>query len=128
MRFKMNNRTWYIKEVSKKFLDEKYPGGEDGEIFGITDYQEQIIYIWEDLHDEQKTQTLIHELTHCYIGCYMSFEDMSWHVDVICNMVANSHFIINDIVTTYTQYKNSQFIVSDEIIIQEEPKSIVKFV
>ena len=37
----------------------------------------------------------------------MSFEDMSWHQDVICNMVANSHFIINDIVTTYTQYKKS---------------------
>lgn len=128
MKFEMNNRTWYIKEVSKQFLDEKYPSADDGEIFGITDYQEQIIYIWEDLHDEQKTQTLIHELTHCYIGCYMSFEDMSWHVDVICNMVANSHFIINDIMRTYAQYKNSQSIVLDEIIKQEELKSVVKFV
>ena len=108
MKFKMNERNWEIKEVSKQFLDEKYPSAGDGMIFGTTDYQEQIIYLWEELHEEQKRQTLIHELVHCYIGCYMSFEDMEWHEDVICNMVANSHFIINDIVTTYTQYKKSQ--------------------
>ena len=98
-----------IKNVSKEYakgtkaidsLDLKI---NDGEIFGITDYQEQIIYIWGDLHKEQKTQTLIHELTRCYIGCYMSFEDMEWHVDVICNMVANSHYMINDIVNTYKE-------------------------
>ena len=101
MKFKMNERNWEIKEVSKQFLDEKYATVEDGEMFGITDYQEQIIYLWEELHKEQKRQTLIHELVHCYIGCYMSFEDMEWHQDVICNMVANSHDIIHRIVEDY---------------------------
>lgn len=105
MKFEMNNRTWYIKEVSKQFLDEKYATVEDGEMFGITDYQEQIIYLWEELHQEQKRQTLIHELTHCYIGCYMSFEDMEWHVDVICNLVGNSHDIIHEIVKNYFNLK-----------------------
>lgn len=116
MKFKMNERNWEIKEVSKQFLDEKYATVEDGEMFGITDYQEQIIYLWEELHEEQKRQTLIHELVHCYIGCYMSFEDMEWHQDVICNMVANSHDIIHRIVEDYIRFKTKPLITPEEFV------------
>lgn len=105
MRFTINNRTWEIIELSKEEMDKEYPSEGEGEVYGLCDYTNQKICIWKDLHQEQKRQTLIHELTHCYIGCYMSFEDMVWHVDVICNLVGNSHDIIHEIVENYFNLK-----------------------
>ena len=106
MKFKINNRTWEIKELSqdeirKHFIEYKYDGeiGE-GKYYGQTYYDEQIIYLDKDLHPEQKRQTLLHELTHCYIGCYL-FSSKQYLEEDVCNICACSHDIIHKIVDDY---------------------------
>ena len=76
MEFKINNRSWVIEEVSEVFLKEILQNKilDDEKITmanGLTDFQKQIIYLNEDLHIDQKRQTLLHELMHCYIRTFI---------------------------------------------------------
>ena len=102
MKFKMNDREWEIKEVEQKEL-QKLEKDEDerNTYYGLTVYDKQMIYIWNELHPEQKRQTLIHELFHCYVGCYYSFQETVYTEELVCNLVGNSHDIIHEIVEEY---------------------------
>ena len=110
MKFKMNDRTWEIielsqEEIRKKYKEYKYDGEpQDGRYFGLTYMDSQKIYIDKDLHIEQKRQTLLHELMHCYIGCYL-FNHDNYTEEHICNISANSHDIIHKIVDDYFKEK-----------------------
>lgn len=102
MKFKMNNREWEIEEIEQERFFPTSDEKEQGNCFGLCDYEQQKIYLWKDLCREQKRQTLMHELLHCYIGSYISFEDIdSFNEDVMCNISANSHDIIHEIVEEY---------------------------
>lgn len=101
MKFEMNGRNWEIKEIPQEMFEPTNPE-EGGNCFGSCCYDEQIIYLWNKLHKQQKRETLMHELMHCYIGCYLSFEDVgNYPEDVLCNISANSHDIIHKIVEDY---------------------------
>lgn len=107
MKFKMNDRTWEIKELSQEEIrqhikDYKYDGepSETGKYYGQTYFDEQIIYIDKDLHIEQKRQTLMHELMHCYIGCYL-YDFKNFDEENVCNISANAHDMIHKIVEDY---------------------------
>ena len=103
MKFKINDRDWEIVEASQSKMCEVEGIQEDptNKFFGLCCYDSQIIYIWENLHPQQKRETLLHELFHCYMGVYCSFEDMQWNIDIICNLVGNSHDIIHKIADDY---------------------------
>lgn len=102
MKFKINNRTWTIEEVSQEKLREEAEDKEGkGWYHGLTVYSKQKIYIWCDMNKEAKRQTLIHELLHCYIGVYCSFQDMNYTEEMLCNIGSNSHDIIHDITEDY---------------------------
>ena len=106
-KFKMNNRDWEIEELSQeemreKFKDYKYDGEpQAGKYFGLTYQDAQKIYLDRDLHIQQKKQTLMHELMHCYIGCYLFDNFEKYSVEDLCNISANSHDIIHYIVEDY---------------------------
>ena len=104
MDFFMNNRKWEIKEISQKELHDLY-GEEynefDSKYFGVTCPENQIIYLWKDINLSQKRKTLIHELTHCYLFSYISFNDINFSVDDFCDINGNSHDIIHKIVEDY---------------------------
>lgn len=110
MNFKMNNRNWTIIELSQDEIKEhmnnyKYDGpAQLGRYFGQTYYDEQIIYLDKNLHIEQKKQTLMHELMHCYIGCFLFENSKDYSEEDLCNISANSHDIIHEIVSSY--FKN----------------------
>lgn len=107
MKFEINNRKWEIIEVSQDeirqhILDYKYDGvPEIGRYYGQTYYSEQKIYLDKDLHIEQKKQTLLHELMHCYIGCYLFQNSRDYTEEELCNISANSHDIIHEIIKKY---------------------------
>jgi Zn-dependent peptidase ImmA (M78 family) len=100
--FEMNGRKWKIEEVPQDMFEATEPLQKGEYCFGTCCYESQTIYLWKDLHPEQKRATLMHELLHCYIGCYLSFEDLgNFPEDVVCNICANSHDIIHKIVEDY---------------------------
>jgi len=102
MKFKINDRDWEIIEVDQNKMRElEKDDNERNEYYGLTVYNEQIIYLWEKLPKQQKRQTLIHELFHCYLGVYVSFQDLNLTEEVVCNLTANSHDIIHKIVEDY---------------------------
>ncbi len=107
MKFKMNNREWEIIELSQDeirqhIIDYKYDGEpDDGKYYGQTYFDEQKIYIDKNLHKEQKKQTLIHELGHCYIGCYITHQNKSYDEEDAVNLISNSYDVIHEIVERY---------------------------
>jgi Zn-dependent peptidase ImmA (M78 family) len=102
----MNNRDWEIKEISQEMFEPTTDPKEQGDCFGLCAYNEQVIYLWKELHQQQKRATLMHELLHCYIGSYLSFEDIgNYSEDVMCNICANSHDIIHEITEQYFNSK-----------------------
>lgn len=102
MQFKMNGRTFTIKKVSKNEMwgdagEAKKP---DKDYLGKLNAYTQEIWLSEDLSPEQEIITLIHELTHCYIWSYGISCD-SYNEEDICDINANSHIIINEILKQY---------------------------
>ena len=72
MKFEINNREWVIREASQEDLKLEQ-GDIEGTYFGLTIPSKQKILIWEELDKTQKRQTLMHELMHCYVCNYISF-------------------------------------------------------
>ncbi len=107
--FRMNNREWKILEISqdemKKILKD-YDGKVEnyGQYFGSTFTKNQVIYLDKDMHRDQKRQTLLHELMHCYIYNYL-FELETLNLENLCDISACSHDIIHEIVENY--FKNT---------------------
>lgn len=108
MKFKINGRTWKIKELSQEEIrqhkaDYKYDGNvaETGKYYGETYFDEQTIYLDKDLHEEQKRFTLMHELGHCYIGTFICHQDKQYNEEEVVDLISNSHYIIHKIVEDY---------------------------
>ena len=111
MKFKINNREWEIIELSQeeiKTIQNKRRNNEEEDLksvdtryFGLCLFDCQTIYLDKDLHDETKKQSLRHELMHCYINVFINHEEMTFSEEMICNISANSHDIINEIVEEY---------------------------
>lgn len=102
MKFKMNGRNWQIQEVTQEEIKQIDGNVEEvGSIFGLTCYEKQTIYLWKDVVYEKKRETLMHELLHCYLDCYVSFQNMRYDEEIMCHISANSHDIIHKIVEDY---------------------------
>ncbi len=105
MKFKINNREWKIIELSQEEIRQKiknYDGTieETGQYFGTTHPKYQVIYIDKNLHIQQKRQTLLHELMHCYLVSYL-FDMNNLTEENLCDISACSHDIIHEIVESY---------------------------
>lgn len=95
--------------MQKHFKDYKWDGyPQKGKYFGLTYFDEQKIYIDKDLHVQQKVQTLLHELMHCYIGSYLSCsQEQMFNEELICDISANSHIMISNIICKYFNINKS---------------------
>lgn len=111
MEFTINNRKWKILEVNQKeMFDETDETDETDEkigyYYGKCLMYKQIIYLDKDLPFETKRKTLLHELMHCFINCYITHLDKKYEEEDLCDMVANSHDIIHKIVEGYFKNEN----------------------
>ena len=109
MKFKMNNRTWEIIEKSQEEM-KKYMNctNEETFYFGLCIRDKQQIWLCKEVCEEQKKQSLIHELTHCYITCYICMQVDSLHEEYVCDICANSHDIIHEIIENYFKKPKEQ--------------------
>lgn len=108
MKFLMNNREWEIKEISKSDIIEIYEKETKQEtmtVYGITKFENNMIYLNEEMCYEMKRQTLMHELMHCYIKEFISLSMEEFDDECLCNISANSHDIIHQIVEDYFKEK-----------------------
>lgn len=106
MKFKINNKTWIIKELSqeemKAELKKHYDVVEsNGKYFGLTYADIQTIFLDKDLCEERKRSTLLHELGHCYILTFITHQDRNYNEEDIADIISNSHDIIRNIVDKY---------------------------
>ena len=99
--FRINRSDYVIKEVSQEELLKTIVDEEDGYYYGQTRFPIQTIFIDKDLSYERKKKTLYHELMHVYIREYLTTRDISPNEEVMCDISANSHDIIHDIVEDY---------------------------
>ena len=100
MKFEINNKIYEIKEVSQEEL-QKEQGEIEGTYFGLTIPSKQEIWLWKELKREQKRQTLLHELFHCYSFNYLTFNAIDFKEDDWADVSANSHDIIHKITEDY---------------------------
>ena len=104
MEFEMNNKKWEIEEADQEFLHKLYNEEyvEDGDYYlGSTVPTKNKVYIYKELDMEQKKKTLMHELMHCYLFSFVSFNPVNFSIDDFCDLSANSHDIIHKIVEDY---------------------------
>lgn len=103
MKFEINGRKYKILEKNKEemFGVCKDVNKENGrEYLGLHFPAKNEIWLLSTLEKGQKKKTLMHELMHCYIWCYISdFESLN--EEDICDISANSHEIIHKIVEQY---------------------------
>lgn len=110
-KFKINNRDWTIIEETQeqiKTIQNKRKANEsenikslDTRYYGITYCDICTIYIDQDLSQNVKKSTLIHELTHCYIDNYITHTYESYSEEDVADIVSNSYDIIHEIVDKY---------------------------
>ena len=80
MKFKMNDREWIIKEVEQNELCSAHNDfSGDGCYYGITFPSIQEIWLYKDIKKETKKKTLYHELMHCYLFTYVSFNNIDFY-------------------------------------------------
>lgn len=111
MKFRINNCKWIIKEVSqeemKNEMKDRYERKiesepvDNGRYFGLTYHDTHIILLDKELPQDRKKKTLLHELTHCYIGSFITHMEKTYCEEDICDIVANSYDTIKDIVEKY---------------------------
>lgn len=101
MEFLINNRKWKILEVSQKEMLEE-DEEKNGYYYGKCLIYKQMIYLDKDLPFETKRKTLLHELIHCYLSSYITLNYLNnTSEDIWCDISANSHDIIHEIVEKY---------------------------
>lgn len=105
MKFIMNNRDWEIKEKDEKEMQD-YMNDKENSYFGLTIRSEQQIWLNKDLAKGQKRQTLMHELMHCYVSCFISLQELTYNEESICDISANAHDIIEEITRDYFNTKD----------------------
>lgn len=105
--FKMNENDWKIVSIDKQYLIDRYNSEHEEKCyyaFGLTDYPKQTIYINEELDEQLRIRTMIHELTHCYLWEY-GINQANFSEEDVCNFVSATHRIIIDILTKYYAQK-----------------------
>lgn len=100
MEIKINNNNYKIYEVPPDSEELKMKDGEYHS--GITDFYKKEIYIADNLSDDAKRYTLIHELTHALIDSY-GFLQVEWNDEIVADFMGNYFLNIYDILSKLSE-------------------------
>lgn len=126
MKFKINNRSWEILEVSQaeiKTMQNERKANDEEDIksiasryYGVTYCDICKIYIDKDLPIDRKKATLIHELTHCFIDNYITHDEKQYSEEDVADIVSNSFDFINEVVKQYIDIEEVNIYANDKLI------------
>lgn len=110
MKFKINNKMWYIEELSQQEMREEMKKhndqpSESGRYYGLTYADIQTIFLDKELCLDRKRSTLLHELGHCYIVTFITHLDRNYSEEDVVDIISNSHDIVREIVDRYFETK-----------------------
>lgn len=114
---KINNTTWKISLVRSKEDNEDFYD-KDGVLclYGQTNFPTQEIFISNEVTDERKLLTIIHELTHAFHDVYLAsqhIKDKFDEEDICCFMASYSQEILGLAKVIYFQLKNEEYLEID---------------
>lgn len=114
---KINNTTWKISLARKKEDNEDFYD-ENGVLclFGQTNFVTQEIFISNEVTDERKMLTIIHELTHAFHDVYLASQHIKEKFDeedICCFMASYSQEILDLAKVIYFQLKNEEYLEID---------------
>lgn len=111
MQFEINGCKWLIQELPQESMKQEMKTRADRELedqpvkngryFGTTYHDMQIIYLDKELPLDRKKKTLIHELTHCYIGCHITHIDKAYTEEEVCDIVSNAYDFVSNTIEKY---------------------------
>ncbi|MFZ7333626.1 ImmA/IrrE family metallo-endopeptidase [Streptococcus pluranimalium] len=86
-----------VGAMTYKIIEQEYfkASDDDRNLWGLYDYEQQIIYIRESLSDQRKRQVLTHELTHVMLheaGYKEQDEELVERFSIVLNQVLIDNF------------------------------------
>lgn len=101
----MNGVYYNIVEVEEEMM--RANGEETSYYYGQTDWEKNVVMIDKNIGKSKKRKTLYHELMHVYIKEFITTEEINKvNEEIICDLSANAHDIIHEIVEEYFKNRN----------------------
>lgn len=99
--FQINGSEYTIKETCQEEIKRHIKNDDNDFYYGVTVYQDNLIYLEKSLSHDKKRKTLIHELMHVYIAEFVTTQTIDYDEEILCDICANANEIVNEIVDSY---------------------------
>ena len=99
--FTMNGSEYTIKETCQEEIKRHINNANNDFYYGLTVFQDDLIYLEKSLSHDKKRKTLIHELMHVYIAEFVTTQTIDYDEELLCDICANAHELVNEIVNDY---------------------------
>lgn len=99
--FTMNGNEYTIKETCQEEIKRHIKNDDNDFYYGLTVYQDDLIYLEKSLSYDKKRKTLIHELMHVCIAEFITTQTIDYDEEILCDICANAHELVNEIVNSY---------------------------
>ena len=89
--FQINGSEYTIKETCQEEIKRHIKNDDNDFYYGLTVYQDNLIYLEKSLSYKKKRKTLIHELMHVYIAEFVTTQTIDYDEEILCDICANAH-------------------------------------
>lgn len=99
--FQINESEYTIKETCQEEIKRHIKNDDNDFYYGLTVFQDDLIYLEKSLSYDKKRKTLIHELMHVHIAEFITTQTIDYDEEILCDICANVHELVNEIVNSY---------------------------
>lgn len=102
--FQINGSEYTIKDTCQEEIKRHINNDNNANndfYYGLTVFQDNLIYLEKSLSYDKKRKTLIHELMHVYIAEFITTQTIDYDEEILCDICANAHELVNKIVNSY---------------------------